>query len=138
MPIRPDELRLIKESLPLIRRHLEPASMRFYANLFAIAPEMRPLFRSDLGNQGMRFMSTLATIADLSDDPEALADELAELARAHARVGVRPEHFAPMGLALMVTLGETIGPAFTNEIQQAWRAAYDAIAEAMAERVIAP
>lgn len=134
MAIGPDEIRLVRASLPLIRAHFEPASTQFYDNLFALAPGLRPLFRGDVADQGMRFMSTLATIAELLDDPEALATETAALARAHAQLGVVRAHFAPMGLALMVTLGETLGPAFTCELQSAWRAAYDAIAEAMIVR----
>jgi hemoglobin-like flavoprotein len=133
-PLGEDDIRAIRASLPLVRAQLLPASMRFYVNLFAIAPELRPLFRGDINNQGMRFMSTLATIADLVDDPEALAGELDELARAHARVGVRAAHFPPMGSALLVTLGETIGPAFTERLQVAWRAAYDRFAAEMIAR----
>ena len=82
--------------------------MTFYENLFAIAPGMRALFRPDLATQGMRFMSTLATIADLIDAPESLGPELDDLARAHARVGVQAWHFEPMGAALLVTFGETL------------------------------
>ena len=39
-----------------IRERLVPASMDFYDNLFALAPELRALFRSDIASQGMRFM----------------------------------------------------------------------------------
>jgi nitric oxide dioxygenase len=134
MTVSATEIRKIRESLPMIREQIAPASSNFYENLFAIAPELRSLFRSDLNDQGMRFMSTLATIADLLDDPEALGTELEDLARAHAGIGVRAAHFAPMGSALMVTLGETLGPAFTAELQGAWRAAYDNFAKEMIAR----
>lgn len=134
MTVSAADIRKIRESLPMIREQIAPASSNFYANLFAIAPELRGLFRSDLNDQGMRFMSTLATIADLLDDPEALGTELEDLARAHAGIGVRAAHFAPMGSALMVTLGETLGPAFAPELQDAWRAAYDNFASEMIAR----
>ena len=39
-----------------------------------------------------------------------------------------------MGTALLVTLGETLGPDFTTRLQQAWRAAYDHFAEEMIVR----
>jgi hemoglobin-like flavoprotein len=45
----------------------------------------------------------------------------------YASAGVRDEHFAPMGSALMVTQGETLGSDFTGELQAAWRAAYEEI-----------
>ena len=39
-----------------------------------------------------------------------------------------------MGSALMVTLGEALGPAFTPDLQGAWRAAYDNFAAEMIAR----
>jgi hemoglobin-like flavoprotein len=126
------QIRLVKGSLPKIHDRLEPASMAFYENLFSIAPDMRPMFREDLAGQGMKFLTTMNTIAELLDDPEALESELRDLGEGHASFGVRGEHFAPMGAALMVTLGETLGADFTDELQAAWRAAYEEIARRMA------
>ena len=37
-----------------------------------------------------------------------------------------------MGSALMLTLGETLGADFTDELRAAWRAAYEEIALRMA------
>jgi len=71
---------------------------------------------------------------ELAHGAEELSSELDGLAKAHKRIGVRREHFAPMGSALMVTLGETLGPAFTPRLQKAWRAAYDHVADEMIRR----
>ena len=132
MALSEAQILLVKGSLPKIHDRLEPASMVFYENLFAIAPDMGPMFREDLGGQGMKFLNTLKTIAELLDDPEALESELRDLGEGHASFGVQGEHFAPMGSALMVTLGETLGTDFTDEIRAAWRAAYEEIARRMA------
>ena len=134
MAIDEADIRLVHDSLPMIRERLVPASTAFYENLFSVAPELRPLFRVDLASQGLRFMSTLATIADVLGDPDELDAELDELAAAHARVGVRAAHFDPMGVALMVTLAETLGPEFTPRLQEAWHAAYDHFAAEMIAR----
>ena len=134
MSITEADRALVQESLGMIRLHLLPASSQFYDNLFVLAPKLRGYFRSDLAGQGMRFMTTLTTIADLMDAPDELADELDSLAHAHRGIGIRAEHFASVGAALMVTLGETLGPAFTCELQAAWRRAYDDFAARMIER----
>jgi hemoglobin-like flavoprotein len=118
----------------MVRERLAPASEKFYENLFTVEPELRALFRPDLQSQGMRFMSTLATIADLLDAPAELASEIAHLATAHAGVGVRAAHFAPMGIGLMVTLAETLGEDYTPDLQAAWHAAYDHFAALMIAR----
>jgi len=128
------QIRLVRDSLPKVRERLVPASMSFYENLFVLAPELRPLFRTDLASQGMRFMSTLATIADLLDAPDELGGEIDQLARAHAGIGVRAEHFVPMGMAATVTLAETLREEFTPELEAAWHAAYDHFAALMIAR----
>jgi nitric oxide dioxygenase len=135
MALSSTQIRLVQDSLPMIREHLEPASTAFYENLFAIAPETRPLFREDLAGQGMKFFSTLDTIVDLLHDTDALDSEIADLAQSHGTLGVEARHYEPMGAALMVTLGETIGPEFTDELRDAWRAAYDEIARRMVAAV---
>jgi nitric oxide dioxygenase len=82
----------------------------------------------------MRFMSTLVILAGLLDDPDAFAAGIDRLASVHTRAGVRAAHFAPMGHALLVTLGEAMGAEFTSELQAAWRAAYDHVAGEMIRR----
>ena len=134
MALGDEDIRLVRASLPMIRERLLPASTAFYDNLFVLSPELRGLFRHDLTGQGMRFMTTLTTIADLLEAPEELASEIDELATAHASLGIRGRDFEPVGSALMVTLGETLGPEFTMRLQRAWRAAYDHFAEEMIAR----
>ena len=131
MTLTQDDIRRVRESLPRIREQALPTASHFYENLFTLAPELRPLFRDDLEGQGMRFLTALAMIAEALDDPASRDAEIAALARAHADVGVRPESFVPMGAALMVTLGETLGPEFDDSLRLAWRRAYDTIAAEM-------
>jgi nitric oxide dioxygenase len=128
------QIRLLKDSVPVIRERFEPASLDFYANLFSIAPDTRSLFREDLAGQGMKYMSTLLTLVDLLDNPEAFENELDDLAHSHSTVGVRAEHYAPMGSALLVTLGESLGRHFTEELRVAWRSAYEHVAAEMQAR----
>lgn len=131
MTFSPAEIGLMRESFRLLQ-HAEPAaSQRFYERLFEIAPELRSLFRSDMTEQGMRFMSTLGVILDNLHDPEALQPYVANLARGHAAYGVRPEHFRPMGQALIDTMRETLGEDFPEGAEAAWRAAYDHLAREM-------
>ena len=125
---------LVRDSLDLVRGRIVPASLQFDDNLLVLAPELRQLFRTHLAGHSMYFMTTLTTVAELLDDPAELADEIEALARTHRRIGVQARHFAAMGAALLVTLGETLGPDFTCELQEAWRAAYESFAALMIER----
>ncbi|MCB1352064.1 MAG: globin [Rhodobacteraceae bacterium] len=134
MALTEKDIRIVQESLPAIRAHLEPASMKFYENLFKIAPELRPLFREDLAGQGMKFFSTLNTVFDMLHEPKTADAEMSDLAGSHATLGVKASHFAPMREALRVTLEETLGADFTPEMSEAWLKAYDEVADGMIAR----
>jgi nitric oxide dioxygenase len=128
MAIAAEQAGLIRDSFHALRERLAPASEAFYEALFARAPELRQMFRDDLAGQGMKFMTTLGTVLGaVADEPEAVA-RLAELGRGHALIGVRAEHFAPMGEALIETLAGELGGDFTPALEAAWRAAYADIA----------
>lgn len=128
------EIALLRESFRLLRPEEQAASERFYERLFEIAPEVRPMFPADMSEQGMKFMSTLGVILDHLDRPQELEPYLDNLAKGHAAYGVRPEHFPPMGQALIETMRETLGERFPEGADAAWRAAYEELATEMVRR----
>jgi len=131
MTLTTAQIALIRDSFHRLQPNVVTASELFYERLFEIAPELRSLFRSDMEGQGMRFMSTLGVILDHLDDPVALQPYLERLAQGHAAFGVKPEHFHPMGQALIGTMRETLGDEFPEGADTAWEAAYDHLAQKM-------
>ena len=125
---------VIRASLPVIRRHLDRASDAFYVNLFTLAPSSGSCSRPTWRARACASCRRSSPWRTCSTTPGAFAAGIDRLAAVHFRVGVRAAHFAPMGYALLVTLGEVMGTAFTREVQQAWRAAYDRIAAEMIRR----
>ncbi len=125
------QIALIRDSFHRLQPDVHAASELFYDRLFEIAPELRGMFRSDMAGQGMRFMSTLGVIVQHLDDPPALRPYLEWLAQGHAAFGVKPEHFHPMGQALIQTMRETMGERFPEGADAAWEAAYDLLARKM-------
>jgi hemoglobin-like flavoprotein len=121
----------IRASFHRLQAEPETSSELFYQRLFEIAPELRPMFRSDMTGQGMRFMTTLGLIVQHLDDPGALSPYLERLAEGHAAYGVKREHFHPMGQALIRTMREIIGAGFPDEAATAWEAAYELLADQM-------
>ncbi len=115
---------LIRDTFLELRERLAPASVNFYNALFRRAPHLRKLFRDDLEGQGMKFMTTLGFVIENINRTELLSDRLAELGHVHAIIGIKAADFEPMGEALMETLREELGAAFTPEAEAAWRAAY--------------
>jgi hemoglobin-like flavoprotein len=130
MKLTTAQIALIRDSFHRLEPDVEAAEM-FYDRLFQIAPELRAMFRGDMTGQGMRFMRTLRVIVQYLDEPEALHPYLEKLAQGHAVYGVKPEHFHPMGQALIWTMKETLGEAFPEGADIAWEAAYDGLAHEM-------
>ena len=55
------------------------------------------------------------------------------LGRRHAGYGVREEHYATVGAALLWTLEQGLGDTFTTPVRDAWATAYGTLASVMIE-----
>ena len=100
-------------------------------NFIATNPELRPLFKNDMDAQAHKFIEMLAIIVGLLSNPTALSGTLTQLAHRHRGYGVRDEHFDMVRDALLGTLGDILGDAFTPELRNAWRDLYGLVASAM-------
>lgn len=104
----------------------------FYATLTLEHPELRGMFAVHMAEQRRKLMATLAVVVRDADRLDDLADTLQRLGADHAtRYGVRPEHYGPVGRALLDTLAHFLGPAWTADVEAAWTAAYTAVADVM-------
>ncbi len=65
------------------------------------------------------------------NDTDTLAGELKALGSKHAGYHVKPEHYAPVGLALLWMLEKGLANQWTTEVRNAWMAAYTKISETM-------
>jgi hemoglobin-like flavoprotein len=105
---------------------------RFYDRLFASRPEVRALFhRHPPGELRTMFTKKLIALVDHVEDPDWLERELAALATSHKGYGVTAEMYPWVGGALLETLAEACGPAWSPEAEQAWREIYDSITRAI-------
>ncbi len=103
----------------------------FYEHLFRIAPQTRPMFPDTLDEQGRKLVQTLSWIVDHLDQPDALGSGATDLARRHIGYGVLPEHYNAVGAALMATLQEGLGEAFTSDDHDAWLRVYSGLSQQM-------
>jgi hemoglobin-like flavoprotein len=129
----PHEIHLIRHSFNLVQPHAADTAQQFYENLFAADPGLRALFRTDIRHQGERLMTMLAAAIRVLDDPYTLHAALRLLGRRHAGYGVHNEHYATVGAALIKTLREGLGDAFTPEVHDAWAAMYGIVSRTMIE-----
>lgn len=122
---------LVKESWSLIEPIAPRAAELFYRELFALDPSLKPLFRHDLVVQGDKLMKMVGLAVKLLDQPQLLLPALQTLGRRHADYGVRDEHYDTAGTALLATLQQGLGVAFTPEVREAWIDVYGVIARTM-------
>ena len=126
-------IQLVRDSFDLVEPIAPQAAALFYANLFAIDPSVKPLFRGDMIQQGERLMSMIGLAVAKLDQPDTLMPALQGLGQRHAGYGVRDAHYDSVGVALLKTLRQGLGVAFTDEVEEAWISVYGVIASTMKE-----
>jgi hemoglobin-like flavoprotein len=129
--ITPAQVELVQSSFQHVLPIADVAGLLFYERIFTMAPEARALFGDDIALQASRTMAAVKTAVDGLDDVDQIAPFLVRLGARHVRYGVQPEHFDLVGGALLWTLEQGLGDAFTPEVRDAWSAAFGLIARAM-------
>ncbi len=120
----PEQVSLIQASFAKVAPISEQAAAMFYGRLFEIAPEVKPLFRADMAEQGRKLMATLAVVVNGLTNLQSILPAASALAKRHVGYGVKAEHYAPVGAALLWTLERGLGAAWTPQLAEAWTAVY--------------
>ena len=129
----PDQITLVQDSFAKVVPIKGVAAELFYKRLFEIAPEVKPLFKGDMTEQGSKLMATLLLVVNGLRDLEALLPVAKDLAARHVAYGVTPSHYQPVGEALLWTLEQGLEDAWTAEVAEAWTTAYTLLSTAMVE-----
>jgi hemoglobin-like flavoprotein len=127
----PHQIELVQTSFAKVVPIAATAADLFYCRLFEIAPEVRAMFPDDLSEQKKKLMAMLGTAVAGLSRLDTLVPAVQALGRRHAGYGVRAEHFAPVGAALLWTLGKGLGEAFTSDVREAWTVAYTVLSQTM-------
>lgn len=118
------QITLVQESFEKVRPIAPAAADLFYGRLFELDPNLKPLFRGDMKEQGRMLMSVIATAVRSLSSPAPLVPILKDMGKRHVAYGVRDEHYATVGSALLWTLEQGLGRDFTPELREAWTATY--------------
>jgi nitric oxide dioxygenase len=103
---------------------------RFYERLFETAPDTKAMF-SDVDGQRDKLRSELTALVDLIRDLGALEREAGQLGGRHRGYGVTAAHYRFARNAMEGALEDSLGDDFGAQEREAWRRAYDLIAELM-------
>ena len=127
----PEQITLVQDSFQKVVPIREAAAEMFYDRLFALDPSLKPLFKGDLAEQGRKLMVMLATAVNGLALLENIVPVIEALGQRHGDYGVQPSHYATVAEALLWTLEQGLGEAFTDEVRQAWVAAYTILSSTM-------
>lgn len=122
---------LVRKSWAAVLPISDAAASLFYERLFELDPSVRPLFKNDMREQKKKLMQTISVAVDGLASVEKLIPVLKALGARHAGYMVEDRHYDTVGEALLWTLKEGLGDAFTAEVKRAWQEVYGVLARVM-------
>lgn len=129
----PEKIKLVQDSWSKVAPIADQVATLFYGRLFEIAPEVKPLFTSDINEQGKKLTQMLSVAVNGLPRLETILPAVQDLGRRHNDYSVKPEHYEPVEEALLWTLEQGLGDEFTPEVRDAWTETYVTLAGAMKE-----
>ena len=107
------------------------AAALFYGNLFEADPSLKALFKGNMEQQGAKLMQMIGAAVGKLNDLDTLVPILQGLAKRHVGYGVEDRHYDVVGGALLKTLEQGLGSAFTPQVKGAWAEVYGVMAGVM-------
>jgi len=128
----PEQKRLVQTTWEMVVPIADQAAMLFYDRLFTIDPELRPLFgRSDMTEQRKKLMQMITVAVRGLERLEELVPAVEALGRRHVGYHVRERDYDTVAAALLWTLEQGLGAAFTPAVKEAWTITYVTLASVM-------
>ena len=127
----PKQVELVQTSWEKCVPIADQAAALFYGRLFELDPNLKPMFKSDIKEQGKKLMTMITVAVRGLNDLGKLVPAVEDLGRRHVGYGVKDEHYTTVGSALLWTLEQGLGSAFTPEVKEAWTTTYTVLANTM-------
>ena len=127
----PEQKELVQSTWEPVQEISDTAASLFYNRLFELDPSLRPMFKGDIAEQGRKLMTMIGAAVRGLDDLGELTPVVKGLGKRHVNYGVKDEHYATVGAALLWTLEQGLGEAFTADVKAAWTEVYTTLADLM-------
>ena len=127
----PAQIKIVKDTWSAVLPIQETAASLFYGRLFKEYPEVKPLFKGDMQEQGEKLMKMLDQAVGSLDNVEALIEPLKAAGKAHKNYGVKDEDYAKVGACLLWTLEQGLGDVYDTSVENAWGETYKTVSSVM-------
>lgn len=125
---------IIKATAPVIKEHGEAITTEMYKILFEKYPQTQALFKNAAPDQYKKLANAVYAYAANIDQLENLGKGIEQMAEAHVKTQVLPEHYPMVADALLQAIKNVLGDAATDEVMAAWEEAYGFLAEVLINR----
>jgi len=127
----PRQVELVQTTWEKVVPISDQAAALFYGRLFELDPELKPMFKSDIREQGKKLMTMITVAVRGLGDLGKLVSAVEDLGRRHVGYGVRKKDYDTVAAALLWTLEKGLGADFTPEVKEAWVETYTVLATTM-------
>ena len=123
---------IVQDSWEQVQPIADTAAQLFYGRLFELDPSLQPMFaKSDMIEQRKKLMQMITVAVRGLRRLDELVPAVEALGRRHVGYGVTDAHYATVGAALIWTLEQGLGAAFTPELRAAWVETYTILSSVM-------
>ncbi|MCM3762489.1 NO-inducible flavohemoprotein [Alkalihalobacillus oceani] len=125
-------IEVIKSTVPVLEEHGEKITTHFYQTMFTNHPELLNIFNhanQKKGRQQAALANAVYAAAVHIDQLETILPVVKQIAHKHRSLGVKAEHYPIVGEHLLQAIKDVLQEAATEEILEAWAAAYGVIAD---------
>ncbi|WP_048306543.1 NO-inducible flavohemoprotein [Halomonas sp. PR-M31] len=128
---------IVRKTVPILKDQGEAIASHMYQRMFEQDPEVKLYFNpvhQIEGTQPRALARAIIVYAQHVDEPEVLTDAVELIAQKHASLTIKPEHYPIVGRNLLASIREVLGDGATDEVIDAWAAAYGMLADIFIER----
>jgi len=127
----PEQLAVVRTSYEVLGADATSMAEDFYGRLFAADPSTRALFSDGPEIMAVKFTAELEAIVEAIASFDEFRARVADLGARHAAYGVQAKHYLAVGEALVASLAAHLGDRWDENLETAWRRAYNLVAETM-------
>ncbi len=123
---------LVLATVPVLRESGVALTTYFYQRMLKHNPELKNVFNQShqkTGNQPQALAMAVLAYAENINDPSVLLSVVERIAHKHTSLGIRAEQYGIVGRHLLASIKEVLGDSASDELIDAWAAAYQQLAD---------